>query len=156
RDLVDGYFETEPLGEKSLKGVSHPVGVHRVLRSTGAVARLELDGARRLTPVVDRRDEMARLMDAWQQVKRGHGVLVHLSGEAGIGKSRLIRALQDRLAREVGAAETWQCSAHRRSTSLYPVIRFLDRFFGIDRTQSVEQPIAVLNQAALDAGLDRD
>jgi class 3 adenylate cyclase/tetratricopeptide (TPR) repeat protein len=156
RELVDGYFETEPLGEKSLKGVSQPIGVHRVLRSTGAVARLELNGGRRLTPVVDRRDEMAQLLAAWAEVKRGNGRLVHLMGEAGIGKSRLMCALRDRLADEVGMAETWQCSAHRRSTALYPVIRFLDRSLGIDRTQSVEHPLAALTRAVDDAGLERD
>jgi class 3 adenylate cyclase/tetratricopeptide (TPR) repeat protein len=156
RDLVDGYFETEPLGEKTLKGVSQPVSVHRVLRSTGAESRLELNGARRLTPVVDRRDEMARLIEAWQHVKDGDGRVVHLTGEAGIGKSRLVCALRDRLEHEAGAEETWQCSAHHRSTSLYPVSRFLDRFFGIDRTQAAEHPIALLNQAVLDAALEPD
>ena len=102
RDLVEGYFVTESLGAQQLKGVSRPIDVHRVLRATGAVGRLEVAGERRLTPLVGRDHELARLAQAWQQVKRGHGAIVHLTGEAGIGKSRIVRELLDRLNPQIG------------------------------------------------------
>jgi class 3 adenylate cyclase/tetratricopeptide (TPR) repeat protein len=152
--LIEGYFETEALGEKALKGVSRPVGVHRVLRPTGAVGRLELASALRLTPVIGRDAELARLQDAWQQVKGGQGAVVHITGEAGIGKSRLVRALFERLGSQVGIEQIWQCSAHHRSTSLYPVIRFLERFLGLDRTEGAEDQLRALEHAVRDAGLD--
>src|SRR5207244_1460766 len=109
RELIEDHFETEPLGVKELKGVSRPIGVHRVLRPTGAVGRLEGVGARRLMPMVGRDYELTRLAEAWQQVTTGQGAIAHVSGEAGIGKSRLVRALRERLGAQVGAEHTWQC-----------------------------------------------
>jgi class 3 adenylate cyclase/predicted ATPase len=154
RDLIDGYFDTEPLGEKALKGLSRPIGVHRVLGPTGAVGRLEVAGARHLTPVVGRDAELARLAQAWEQVGDGQGALAHVTGEAGIGKSRLVRALIEELEQRAGAAQVWQCSAHHRSTSLYPVIRFLERVLGLDRADTDEHQLETLQQAVVDAGLD--
>jgi class 3 adenylate cyclase/predicted ATPase len=154
RDLIDGYFEIESLGEKALKGVSRPIGVHRVLRATGAVGRLGVAGARRLTPVVGRDDELARLAEAWERVKRGRGALVHVTGEAGIGKSRLVHALIEGLGEQAGAEQMWQCSAHHRSTSLHPVLRFLERHLGLERREPAEHHLSVLNRAVTGAGLD--
>ena len=153
-DLVEGYFETEPLGPKELKGISRPIGVHRVLRPTGAVGRLEVADARRLTPLVGRERELRSLTEAWQEVEGGHGVMAHVTGEAGIGKSRLVRALAARLGQRVGSEQVWQCSAHHGSTSLYPVIRFLERQLGLDTTETPEQQSRVLERAAADAGLE--
>jgi class 3 adenylate cyclase/predicted ATPase len=133
-DLVEGYFETESLGERELKGISRPVELHRVLRPTGAVGRLEVADARRLTPVVGRDMELERLAGSWRQAAGGQGAVVHVTGEAGIGKSRLVRTLVERLGDDVGAVQTWQCSAHHRNTSLHPVIRSLERM--PDRAQA--------------------
>jgi class 3 adenylate cyclase/tetratricopeptide (TPR) repeat protein len=154
RKLVNGFFETEPLGEKSLKGVSRPIGVHRILGPTGAVGRLEVADVRRLTPVVGRREELARFAEAWQRVDSGHGVMAHVTGEAGIGKSRLVHEVVQALEPEVGAVQRWQCSAHHQSTSLYPVVTFLERLLGLGRTDSAEQQLGTLRRAVVDAGLD--
>jgi class 3 adenylate cyclase/predicted ATPase len=154
RDLVDGWFETEPLGDKELKGVSRPLGVHRVLRFTGAVGRLDAAVARRLTPVVGRERELARLAEVWQGAEAGRGAVVHVRGEAGIGKSRLVHALGERGLAPAGAEQTWQCSPHHRSTALYPVVRLLERMLDIDRTSAVEDQLMVLARAASDAGLE--
>jgi class 3 adenylate cyclase/tetratricopeptide (TPR) repeat protein len=154
RDLIEGYFETDPLGDKQLRGVSRLVGVHRVLRSTGAIGRLEVAGARRLTPLVGRDGELARLAEVWQRVKGGHGAVVHLTGEAGIGKSRIVRELVDRLGQQVGAEQIWQCSAHHQSTTLYPVIRFLERFIGLNRADPVKRQLEMIREAAVAADLD--
>ena len=154
RELVEGYFETESLGEKSLKGVSRPIGVHRVRRATGAVGRLQRAGERRLTPVVGRDDELARLTAAWQRAEGGHGTVVHVTGQAGIGKSRLVHALVEELGQQVGSEQVWQCSAHHRSTSLYPVVRFLELELGLDRTDTGARQVKVLEEAVVAAGLD--
>jgi class 3 adenylate cyclase/predicted ATPase len=154
RDLVEGYFETEPLGEKALKGVSRPIGVHRVLRPTGAVGRLEVASARKLTPVVGRDRELERLAEAWRQVESGRGAVAHVTGEAGIGKSRLVRGLIEQLGEQVGEVQTWQCSAHHQSTSLYPVIRCLERLLSLEMTDTAEQRLKGLDQAVADAALD--
>jgi class 3 adenylate cyclase/predicted ATPase len=152
--LVEGYFETESLGQKELKGVSRPIGVHRVLRPTGAVGRLEVAGARRLTPVVGREHELARLAEAWEQVESGQGGIAHVTGPAGIGKSRLVHALVERLGEQVVAVQTWQCSAHHRSTSLYPVMRFLERLLGFETVETAEDRLKALEEAVGEAGLD--
>jgi class 3 adenylate cyclase/predicted ATPase len=154
RELVEGYFETESLGKKMLKGVSRPIGVHRLLRPTGAVGRLELAAWRPLTPLVGRKAELARLAEAWQGVERGSGALVHVTGEAGIGKSRLVHALTERFGQQLGTLQTWQCSAHYGGTALYPVIRCLERLLALDRTRSAEERLNALEQAVRHADLD--
>ena len=153
-ELVEGYFEIEPLGEKVLRGLSRPIGVHRVLRPTGAVGRLEVADARRLSPVVGRDRELAGLTDAWAQVASGHGAVAHVAGEAGIGKSRLVHTLIEGIAEEVGALQVWQCSAHHRTTSLHPVIRFLERLLGLERSQPAERQLEALGRLVVEAGLD--
>lgn len=150
-ELVEGYFETEPLGEKELKGVSRPIGVHRILGTTGAVGRLEVAAARRLTPVVGRETELRRLSAAWEQAANGRGGVVHVTGEAGIGKSRLVRELIESLGGELGDVQHWQCSAHHQSTSLYPVATFLERLLGLGRSAD---PKKTLEELVADAGLN--
>ncbi len=153
RDLVEGYFVTESLGPQPLKGVSRLIGVHRVLRATGVVGRLEVAGERRLTPLVGRDHELARLAQAWQQVKRGHGAIVHLTGEAGIGKSRIVRELLDRLNPQVSEAQIWRCSPHHQGTSLHPVIRYLERQLALDAGRPAAENMAILSEAVQAAGL---
>lgn len=155
-DFVEGYFETEPLGEKSLKGVSRPIAVHRVLRPTGAVGRLEVATGRPLTPVIGRDSELLTLVRAWEEARRGQGGVVHITGEAGIGKSRLVHALRTRLGDQPRAVRTWQCSAHHTGTSLYPVIRSLERLLGLERLRAGEVRLDGYEEAARDAGLEPD
>ena len=153
RDLVEGYFVTESLGGQQLKGVSRPIEVHRVVRATGAVGRLEVVGERRLTPLVGRDRELARLAQAWQQVKRGDGAVVHLTGEAGIGKSRIVRELLDRLNPQIGQAQIWRCSPHHHDTRLYPVIRYLERLLAVDAVMPAPERLRAVAAAVESAGL---
>jgi class 3 adenylate cyclase len=152
--LIEGYFETEPLGEQALKGVSRPIDAHRAVRPTGAVGRLEVAGARRMTPVMGRDDELERLTDAWHSAASGQGAVVHVTGEAGIGKSRLVHALREGAGQQAGAEHVWQCSAHHGSTSLYPVIRFLERHLDLESAETGRQRLETLRQAVVDTGLD--
>ena len=150
RELVDRHFVLEPLGEHALRGVARPVGVHRALRATGVVGRLDVVGPRALKPMVGRDAEFTQLETAWGRAAGGRGAIVHIPGEAGIGKSRLVRALTE----TVGGAHVWQCSSHHGSTSLYPVIQYLERRLGLERSEPPERQVGALTRSVLDVGLD--
>src|SRR2546428_6274346 len=126
--LVQGYFEFQDLGVQTLRGVTEPFTVYRVLRESGAQSRLDIVSARGLTPLVGREQEVGLLLERWAQVKDGLGQVVLLSGEAGIGKSRLVQVLQEHVAAEPQAWLTpCQCSPYYRNTALYPMIDLLER-----------------------------
>jgi class 3 adenylate cyclase/tetratricopeptide (TPR) repeat protein len=154
--LVEGYFEAELLGERELKGISRPVAVHRILRPTGAVGRLEAAKLSRLTPLVGRESELERLREAWRQAADGRGTIVEVTGEAGIGKSRLVHAAVEMLDPEPAAMQVWQCSAHHASTSLHPVIRLLERELPLERSASSGSQLELIADAAAAAGLDTE
>jgi predicted AAA+ superfamily ATPase len=80
-------------GEHTLRGVSQPLNIYRVLGESGVHSRLDIASARGLTPLVGRESEVALLLERWAQVKAGHGHVVLLTGDAGMGKSRLIQML---------------------------------------------------------------
>jgi class 3 adenylate cyclase/predicted ATPase len=152
--LIAGYVETESLGQLPLKGVSRPIEVFRVVRDTGAVNRLDVAGPGRLTPLVGRGDELDRLLDRWQMAAMGQGGAVHISGPAGIGKSRVARALHERLAAVGHTLQVWQCSAYHQSSALHPVIEHLESRLQLDRTAALEEQRRVLWKAVSDAGAD--
>src|SRR5215475_9778655 len=98
--LVQGYFTCQDLGMHTLKGIATPLRVYRVLQASAAQSRLDVPGATGLTPLVGRDAELTLLMERWAQSQDGLGQVVLLSGEAGIGKSRLVEALRQRLGSE--------------------------------------------------------
>src|SRR2546428_9435536 len=107
--LLGGFFACQPLGTPSLKGLAQPLAVYRVLYESMARSRLEAASSTGWTPLVGREQEIGVLLERWAQVKDGLGQVVLLSGEAGIGKSRLVHVLTDQVAAEARALLTpWQ------------------------------------------------
>src|SRR5262249_39228942 len=98
--LVQGYFACQDLGAQTLRGVSEPVHVYHVLQESGARGRLDVAVTRGLTPLVGREQEVGLLVERWEQVKAGHGHVILLTGDAGIGKSRLIQMLKEHVAKQ--------------------------------------------------------
>jgi hypothetical protein len=96
--LLGGFFACQPLGTPLLKGRAQPLVVYRVLYESMARSRLEAVGSTGLTPLVGREQEIGLLRERWAQVKEGLGQVVLLSGEAGIGKSRLVQVLTEQVA----------------------------------------------------------
>src|SRR5207249_8980967 len=108
-----------------------------------------------LTPLVGREQEVGLLRERWAQVKDGLGQVVLLSGEAGIGKSRLVQVLQDHVAAEPQAWLTpCQCSPYHQNTALYPMIELLERVaLRFEREESPEQRLRKLEGFLVQYGL---
>jgi TOMM system kinase/cyclase fusion protein len=126
--LLGGFFACQPLGTRPVKGIAQPLAVYRALYESMARSRLEAAGSTSLTPLVGREQEIGLLQERWAQVKEGLGQVVLLSGEAGIGKSRLVQGLTEEVAAE---SQAWltpcQCSPYHQHSALYPVIDLLER-----------------------------
>jgi class 3 adenylate cyclase/predicted ATPase len=153
--LLGGFFACQPLGTPPLKGLTQPLAVYRVLYESMARSRLEAAGSTGWTPLVGREQEIGLLRERWEQVKDGRGQVVLLSGEAGIGKSRLVQVLQAHVAAEPQAWLTpCQCSPYYQNTALYPMIDLLERVaLRFDRNESPAQKLRKLEGFVVQYGL---
>jgi predicted ATPase/class 3 adenylate cyclase len=141
---IDGFFETRDLGELQVKGHAAPVRAYEVLRAHGRQAQLEVAAERGLTPLVGRERELAQLEDLFRQAKSGRGQVVFLTGEAGIGKSRLVYELRRRLAEagERAALVEGRCVSFGRSIPFLPLIEQLRASFGIEEVDGEPEIVA--------------
>ena len=130
RKLVGNLFELEDLGAQDLRGVTEPVQAWAALRASSAKGRFEALRATRLTALVGREEELELLLQRWSKTKSSEGQVVLLSGEAGIGKSRLIVALLERLATEPHVRLRHFCSPQHTDSALYPIIGQMERAAG--------------------------
>jgi class 3 adenylate cyclase/predicted ATPase len=144
--LVEGYFTYQSLGAQEIKGVAQPLQVYRVLHASAAQSRLDVAATRELTPLVGRASEVVLLQERWAQVKDGMGHVVVLSGEAGIGKSRLVQVLKAHLAGEVYTRWECRCSPYYQHTALYPIIDLLQRALRWQPEDTAEERLAKLEQ----------
>jgi class 3 adenylate cyclase len=125
RQLVGAGFQYEDLGLQALKGFAEPVRASRVLAERATESRFETREGR-LTPFIGREQEMALLIERFERAAAGEGQAVLLSGEAGIGKSRLVQTLCERLAATPHTRMRMQCSPFHTTSTLHPVIRHLE------------------------------
>jgi class 3 adenylate cyclase len=141
--LVQGYFECQNLGAQTLRGVAEPMALYRVLGESGVQSRLEVAATRGLTPLVGREQEVGLLLERWEQVQAGQGHVVLLTGDAGIGKSRLVQMLKDHVVNEPHVR--WECrsSEYSQNTALFPLV---DLFQRILRFEPQETPEAKLEK----------
>ncbi len=130
RRLANQVFEIEDLGARELKGFEHPVPVFRVARECEVESRFEARRSDSLSQFVGRTSEIGILLDRWELAKAGQGQAVFVTGEAGIGKSRLLEALIERLQNEPHEPIRLQCSPYHTTSALYPVIQRLTRVAG--------------------------
>jgi hypothetical protein len=145
--LVRGYFTAQELGAHSLKGVTAPVEVYRLLGESAAQSRLDIAGPSGLTPLVGRESEVLLLTERWAHSRDGRGQVVLLSGEAGIGKSRLVEVLRERASGQGATQMVFRCSPYHQQSALYPVIEHLQRFMHWDSTAAPEAKLQALEQA---------
>jgi TOMM system kinase/cyclase fusion protein len=153
--LLSGFFACQSLGTPPLKGIAQPLEAYQVLYESMARSRLEAVGSTGLTPLVGREQEVALLRERWAQVKDGLGQVVLLSGEAGIGKSRLVQVLTAHVATEPQAWLTpCQCSPYYQNTALYPMIDLLERVaLRFERGESPQQKLSKLEGLLVQYGL---
>ena len=130
RRLVGNLFELEELGTKELKGIAGPVRAWAAQRASSAEGRFEAMHATGLTALVGRAEELELLLRRWSKAKTGEGQVVLLSGEAGIGKSRLTAALLECLAAERHTRLRYFCSPQHTDSALYPIISQMERAAG--------------------------
>jgi len=142
--LVEGYFICQSLGTQDLKGVAQPLQVYRVLHASVAQTRLDVAATRGLTPLVGRTAEVALLQERWAQVKDGMGHVIVLSGEAGIGKSRLVQVLKEHVAGEAHTRWECRCSPYYQHTALYSFIDLLQRALRCQPEELIEEKLAKL------------
>ena len=153
--LLGGFFACQPLGTPLLKGLGQPLAVYRMLYESMARSRLEAAGSTGLTPLVGREQEVGLLLERWAQVKDGTGQVVLLSGEAGIGKSRLVQVLKEQVAAEPQAWLTpCQCSPYSQHTALDPMSDVLERIaLQFDREESPPHRLSKLEGFLVQYGL---
>ncbi len=145
RKLLGNLFELEDLGAKNLKGIAGPVHAWAALRASSVESRFEALHTTGLTPLVGREEELELLLRRWSRAKTGEGQVVLLSGEAGIGKSRLIAALSERLATEPHTRLRYFCSPQHADSALYPIISQMERAAGFAHGDTVQTKLYKLD-----------
>ena len=145
--LVREFFHCTDLGPQEMKGVSGPVRVFEVAGDSGAQSRPEaaLDGS--LTALIGRDREVDVLRERWEGATRGRGWVVLVAGEAGLGKSRLLQELKERIAGAGALRLECRCAPHFESSAFYPVIDLLQRVWGLRGSASADEKIARIERA---------
>jgi class 3 adenylate cyclase len=144
RKLLGSLFELEELGSKELKGISGAVGAWAALRPASVESRFEAFHAGGVTELVGRDEELDLLVRRWHQAKSGEGRVVLISGEPGIGKSRLTAALSEAIEGEPLTRPRCFCSPHHQDSALYPFIVQLERAAGFARGDTAVQKVGKL------------
>jgi class 3 adenylate cyclase len=156
RRLLGGKFELKELGPQTLKGFNLPVAAWQIMRERTNVSRFEAARSGALTPFVGREQEIALLIDLWNRAAKGEGHVVLLSGEAGIGKSRMLAVLRERIGEQSCWMLRYQCSPHHVNDAFFPVIGQIWRAADFVSGESSETRLSKLEQMIEPSGLDRN
>jgi class 3 adenylate cyclase len=138
RRLLGNLFELQDLGAKEIKGIALSVHVWAVLRASSVESRFEALHASGLTALVGRDEESELLLRRWARAKKGEGQVVLLSGEAGIGKSRLTAALLESVSAEPHMRLRYFCSPQHTDSALYPIIGQVERAAKLAHDESAQ------------------
>jgi predicted ATPase len=156
RKLLGNLFVLEDLGALDLKGIAGPVRAWAALRSSAVESRFEALHATDLTALVGRDEELELLLRNWSQAKTGEGQVALLSGEAGIGKSRLAAALMERLAGEQHTQLRYFCSPQHADSAFHPIISQLERAAGFTHDDGHGTRLDKLDAALLQSSTSRE
>ncbi len=156
RRLLGKTFELKPLGPQSLKGFKSPVATWLILREQAIVSRFDAARSEALTPFIGRENEMTLLIERWHRAVMGDGQLVLLSGEAGIGKSRILARLREQVEDERHIVMRYQCSPHHLNDTFYPVISQIWHAAGFVSGEFAGTRLEKLERVVEDTGLSCD
>jgi class 3 adenylate cyclase/tetratricopeptide (TPR) repeat protein len=145
RKLLGSLFELEDLGAQDLKGITGPVRAWAAVCPSSVESRFDALHATGLTELVGRDEELELLLRRWSKAKSGEGQVVLLSGEPGIGKSRLTAALMERLANEPHTRLRHFCSPQRTDSALYPIINQMERAAGFAHDDAAQAKLDKLD-----------
>jgi predicted ATPase len=145
RQLLGNLFELQDLGAQDLKGIAGSVRAWSAVRPASVESRFEAFHASGLTELVGREEELEMLLRRWSKAKSGEGQVVLISGEPGIGKSRLTAALMERLASEPHTRLRYFCSPQHTDSALYPIISQMERAAGLAHNDTAEAKLDKLD-----------
>lgn len=145
RRLLGNIFELRNLGSLNLKGIAGPARAWSALRTSSVESRFEALHTTGLTPLVGREEESELLLRRWAKARLGEGQVVLLSGEAGIGKSRLTAAVLECLAAELHTRLRYFCSAQHTDSALYPIVGQMERAAGLSHDDTPEMKLDKVN-----------
>src|SRR5262249_2035299 len=145
--LVQGLFNCQDRGPQELKGLSTPLSLYRVVGENAVQSRFEVAVTTGLAPLVGREHEVGLLAEGWVQAKQGAGQVVLLSGEPGIGKSRLGQTLKEQVIAEGATRIEFRCSPYHQNSAFYPIIEHLQRLLQFQREESSQTRLEKLQQA---------
>jgi class 3 adenylate cyclase/predicted ATPase len=149
--LIGEAFELSDLGPLTLKGIVEPVRAWRATGLAQTAGRFEAAHGARLTPMVGRDAEIAMILERWKRATKGEGQVVLLSGEAGIGKSRVVQVVREYVSLESHINARFQCSPFHANSALYPVIEHFESVSGFESGDSPD-----MKRDKLDAVLTKD
>lgn len=145
--LVQGYVVCDDVERRALKGFAEPIKVYQVRQKTDSQSRLDAVAAHRLTPLVGRTAEVVLLLERWRAAKGGAGQVVLLSGEAGLGKSRLVQVVKHYVAHESHTLLECRSSPYYHNTALYPFTRLLRHCLQWQHNTTPEEQLVSLEHA---------
>jgi class 3 adenylate cyclase/predicted ATPase len=154
--IVRNAVKALDIGTHALKGITAPVRVHQVVERIDIATALGSAAQRDLASLVGREREFSTLVEAWRDARRGSGRTVLLSGEPGIGKSRLVAALQRIASDEGGGVLAFRCSSYHAHTVLHPVIEYLQRLLEFRRDEPAANKLTRLAELVRAAELPEE
>ncbi len=156
RSLLGERYQYGDLGTHTLKGFSKAIHIWQVVECLEVEPDFDMPHLAQMTPFVNRESEVSLLLDRWGLVREGEGQLILVSGEPGIGKSRIALTLQDRIGNDAHSVVRYHCSPFHQNSALHPIIEQISRAAGLDRQDADARKLNKLEHLFAQSGLERD